>query len=121
IGCVSIILLQLFVFPITLSAFLLIVFLLIENRTEWINRYYVFIRFLLSRLHHPLQELKVEKLLVPGHFRLIEIFTLFKRNKTYEINISNKRKIKQLSEQESLHLYFKEKKLAETIEEIVQE
>src|SRR5690625_7082209 len=40
---------QFLFFPFTLSAFLLMIFLCMENRTEWKHRYFVFIRFLLIR------------------------------------------------------------------------
>lgn len=118
--CICVIILQLFVLSFTLSAFLLIIFLLMENRTEWKNQYYFFIRFLLNRFSDPPSEFSKEQLIVPGQFKLMDVFSLFKRNRTYNIIVDEQHNQKYLTEQQSLYLYFKEKKLAETIGEIVQ-
>ena len=119
-ACISIMLLQVLLLPFTLSAFLLIIFLFIENRAEWKHHYYIFIRFLLNRLNNPPTLLKKEQLIVPAQYRLIDVFSLFKRNKTHEISVKDTMDTT-LSEQQSLHLYFKEKKLTESIKDIVEE
>lgn len=112
-----IILLQIFILPFTLSALLIMIFLLVENRTEWKNHYYLFIRFLLQRLHEPV-DFKQEKLIVNRDARLIDIFSLFRRNRKHLIYIVNG-KANYIAEKESLQLYFKRHKLTETIGEIV--
>ena len=48
LSCICIVFLQLFVFPFTLTALLLMLFILLENRTEWKNHPYTFIRFFAS-------------------------------------------------------------------------
>lgn len=115
--CCFIILLQIFIFPFTLNAFLLILFLLFENRKEWVNKYYTFIRFLFNRLNQPPKDLEMEVILVPEQFRLIDVFSLFKRNKTHKIYIEGYQK--SISENHSLYLYFKERKLLETVGNII--
>jgi len=115
--CVFIVLLQVFMFPFTLSAFLLIVFLLFENRREWANKYYTFIRFLLNRMKSPPPDVRTEQLIVPEHFLLMDAFSLFKRNKIHEIRTPYSEK--SISEQQSLALYFKEKKWMKTVKDIM--
>lgn len=114
---ILIILFQLFILPFTLSALLIMIFLMIENRSEWKNHYYLFIRFLLQRLNEPVN-FKYKKLYVTAENRLIDIFSLFMRNRNHQIYVLN-RKVKFLSEKESLRLYFKQQKLTETIGEIM--
>lgn len=114
---VLIILSQVFLLPFTLSALLIMIFLLIENRSEWKNHYYLFIRFLLQRMDEPIP-FKEKKLTVTSHHRLIDIFSLFMRNRVHQIYFLN-RSAKYISEKECLHLYFKERKLTETIGEIM--
>ncbi|MBO1003400.1 stage IV sporulation protein FB [Pseudogracilibacillus auburnensis] len=115
--CSFLILFQLFILPFTLSSLLIIVFLLIENRTEWKNHYFLFMRFLLNRLHEE-SEHKVKRLDVPPDLRLIDIFAFFERNKKHHIYVNGQEK-EPLSEKKSLHFYFKEKRYNETIAEIM--
>ncbi len=115
--CCLIIFLQIVILPFTLSAFLLIAFLLFENRKEWVNKYYIFIRFLFNRLNHPSNEMEMEVIHVPEQFRLIDAFSLFKRNKTHKIQLKGSKK--SINENYSLYLYFKEKKLTETVGNIL--
>ena len=117
IVCMSLLLFQLLFLPFTLSAFLLIIFLILENRTEWKNHYYIFIRFLVSRLHYPPSTLKKEYIYVDDQLRLIDIFSLFRRNRIYEIGTEENKG--SISEQKSLHLYFKKNKINETIGELI--
>lgn len=118
ITCSSIVLLQLFILPFTLSSLLIIVFLLIENRTEWKNHYYIFMRFLLHRLAVENVNFPTKTLFVPSHYLLMEVFTLFRRNNIHLILINNDDDII-LTEKKSLTLYFKEKRYTETVGEIV--
>lgn len=117
-AAILIILLQIFVLPFTLSALLIILFLLLENKTEWKNHYYVFIRFLLNRFNRPVN-LQIEKITIPSTYKLIDAFSLFRRNRTNEVHINDPKKVYFLNEQESLYLYFKQNKINETIGDII--
>ncbi|MEI3605827.1 M50 family metallopeptidase [Pseudogracilibacillus sp. SE30717A] len=119
LSCFSLILVQIIFFPFTLSAFLLISFLIFENWTEWRNKYYTFMRFLLNRLNHPLECNKSEILIISDECRLIDVFKQFRRNRIHELQIAESEYI--LSENKCLRLYFKEKKVMETIGEIIRE
>lgn len=113
-GC-AIIVLQLIFFPFTLSAILLILFLIWENRMEWKHHMFTFIRFLLNRT----QENEEQTLSVPGHLRLMEVFYLFRRNRYHYISTEDEQK--GLSETDSLSLYFDKGKMTETLHELMQE
>lgn len=119
IVCSSLILFQLFILPFTFSAILIILFILLENRTEWKNHYYHFIRFLLNRLHSDVMYGSVYRLYVPSHYRLIDVFALFYRHKTHDIYV-NGIEDKSLTERASLHYYFKENNYRETMDEIME-
>lgn len=122
ISCVAIIVLQLFFLPFTLSALLLIVFLFLENRMEWKNQYYIFLRFLLNRFHESNNlYFKKMKLFVHPTDKLIHIFSRFRRNRVHKIYVNHFDTVHQLSEKDSLYLYFEKNKLNETIGEIVEE
>lgn len=109
---------QFFLFSFTLSSFLILVFLLLENRTEWKNHYYIFIRFLLSRLYGTNLNLETKTLYVPGDYRLMDVFALFRRNQTYEVYVKNSEK--NMTEKKCLHLYFQDKLYDRTIDELIE-
>jgi len=121
ISCIAIILMQVFVLPFTLSAFILIVFLYLENRSEWKNQYYIFIRFLLNRFHSNRGQFKKMNLFVSPSEKLINIFTQFRRSKDHDINVNYFGKVHQIREVDTLYLYFKKEKFNETIGEILEE
>jgi stage IV sporulation protein FB len=112
LACFVILGVQLILFSFTLSAFILVLFLIWENRTEWKNHSFIFMRFLLSRTG----QMKEDCLTIPAQMRLIEIFYLFRRNRTHSICVENNQR---LSEAQCLSYYFGERKLNETIGEIL--
>src|SRR5699024_8218181 len=63
--------------PFTLSAFLLMIFLCMENRTEWKHRYFVFVRFLLNRYEGKSAIRGVRPIVVPAQSSLMQVFALF--------------------------------------------
>jgi len=120
--CIAIIVFQLFFLPFTLSAVLLIAFLFLENRLEWKNQYYIFLRFLLNRFHEGnTHYFKQKKLFVDPTDKLIHIFSQFRRNRVHKIYVNHFDTVHQLSEKNSLYLFFEKNKLNETIAEIVEE
>lgn len=115
ISCLSIILLQIFILPFTLSAILLMSFILLENRLEWKSRYYTFIRFLINRrVKKNKQEIK--KVYVNQEMELMQVFSLFYREKYHEMYFENGLKLK-FTEEECLKRYFEEHKYSETLHE----
>src|SRR5690625_2930206 len=67
------ILLHFLFFSFTLSFFMIMLFLYMENWTEWKQRYYVFIRFLLNRYKGDLPIKKVHPITVPHQSTLMDI------------------------------------------------
>src|SRR5699024_4124906 len=67
---------------ITISSILIMIFLIMENRKEWKHRHYVFMRFLLNRYEGITQLKKVQPIYVSDKDKLMDVFTLFKRDKT---------------------------------------
>ncbi|WP_188453513.1 M50 family metallopeptidase [Virgibacillus oceani] len=119
-ACLIIILLQLFVLPFTLSSVVLMLFLLKENRVEWKQRYYVFIRFLLKRYQNRNLRINgVRPIVVPHQSSLIEVFEHFRREKKHPIYIiypDDERKA--IDENDCLRSYFYDKQYSKTIGEI---
>jgi stage IV sporulation protein FB len=107
-----ILLLQIFFFPFTLSAFLLFLFLIWENRTEWKNHTFIFLRFLLART----EQRKKATLAVSPQMKLMDVFYLFRRNRTHPVQVNDQYI---LTEEQCLAYYFKDKKLHETIGQLV--
>src|SRR5699024_11787358 len=68
---------QLFIIPFTLSSLLVMMFLLMENRTEWKQRFYVFIRFLLKRFEDRPSPKLVQPLFLSHQASLLIIFIWF--------------------------------------------
>jgi stage IV sporulation protein FB len=101
-----------FIYPsFTLSAVLLIGFLLWENRLEWKQRYYVFIRFLMKRHKNRMNVTRIYPLLVTPDMTIMQIFSLFKRNYRHHIYVKSQFNGQGgLDEQECLDTYFTYKK-----------
>lgn len=120
IACVLLLVLQLFFFPFTLSAFLIVIFLLKENRTEWKQRYYVFMRFLLKRYQNTAPVKDIQPIIVPHQSSLIDVFALFQRDKKHSIYIQfSENERKPIDENDCLHYFFHDKQYSKPIGEIV--
>src|SRR5690625_671379 len=112
-------LLQLFVFPFTLSAFCLMIFLFMENRTEWKQRFFVFIRFLLSRYEGNSYVKKVQPITVSHQNSLMDVFSQFKKGKKHPVYIyypNHERKF--IDESDCLRSYFHDQQYNKTIGEV---
>ncbi|MDL4841661.1 M50 family metallopeptidase [Aquibacillus rhizosphaerae] len=107
-------------FPFTLSAILLIGFIIWENRLEWKQRYYTFIRFLLKRHVEKPDMKKVRPIVVNPDMSLMRIFSLFRRNSNHLIYVrkSNLDQPFLIKEHECLDIYFKWKHYKATAGEI---
>lgn len=117
--CIIALIVQLLFFPFTLSAFLLTLFLLLENHSEWKKRRYVFIRFLLSRLKGGNSLKAVKPIIVPAQYKLMDVFSNFSRDVKHSIHIqlpNNKQII--LDEDDCLRRYFNHKEYDKTIGDI---
>jgi stage IV sporulation protein FB len=119
--CTSIILLilQLWLLPFTLSALLIMLFLFIENRMEWKNRYFVFMRFLLKRYEGDSTVNGIKSIVLPYNSSLMDVFSHFKRQKKHAIYvIFPDQKRKMIDEKECLRNYFYHKHYNKTMGEI---
>lgn len=115
-----ILIVQLIFFDFTLSVFFIMIFLLMENRTEWKHRFFVFIRFLLNRYEGNTSVKSIQPLVVSHQVTLMEVFKRFKRDKKHSIFITfpnNKREF--IDEADCLHCYFYEKEYNKKVGEIV--
>lgn len=117
--CIIVLILQLSYFPFNLSAFLLMIFLLIENKQEWKKRYYVFVRFLLNRYHGRSNVNNVSYISAEHTMSLHQVFQLFQKGKKHIINVSfpNQHSVL-LDENDCLRLYFHERKINVPIGEL---
>lgn len=106
--------------PFTLSAFLLFSFLLMENRKDWKQRYYVFIRFLLQRYEGRARLNHFRSIDIHYDARLMDAFNLFHRDKSHTIYVKlpNGRR-HALAEAECLHSYFHDRHYRKTAGELV--
>jgi len=112
---------QFLFFPFTLSAFLLMIFLCMENRTEWKHRYFVFIRFLLNRYEGKSAIRGVRPIVVPAQSSMMQVFAHFKREKKHPIYITypnNERR--SIDENDCLRSYFHEKQYNKSVGELVE-
>lgn len=115
-----ILILFLFVYPFTFSAFLIMIFLFMENRTEWKQRYYVFIRFLLRRYEGKGAVKAISPISVSHDYSLMDVFTYFRRERKHPIYITYpNHQRKTIDESDCLRSYFFEKEYQRTIGEIV--
>ncbi|WP_199868522.1 M50 family metallopeptidase [Virgibacillus senegalensis] len=96
-------------FPFTLSALMLAAFILWENRLEWKQRYYIFLRFLLKRyLKTTPEKTKIRPLIVNPDTRLLQVFFQFKRGQHHPVYVRQSAGISGLLEEKTcLHAYFK--------------
>lgn len=120
IASLFLLLLQLLLFPFTLSTLLIMIFLFMENRTEWKQRYYVFIRFLLKRYSGNTSVKSIQPIVVSHDKSLMEVFAYFKHEKKHPIYITfpNDKRVS-VDEVECLKSYFHDKHYNKTIGEIV--
>ncbi|MEN1970476.1 site-2 protease family protein [Lentibacillus sp. N15] len=117
--CLVFLVLQLFIFPFTLSSFLLFLFLLKENRMDWKQRYYVFMRFLLKRYQGDTPINGIRSIVVSCENSMLDVFARFHRNQKHAIYIEfpgDKRKT--IAENDCLRQFFYEKQYNKTIGEI---
>jgi stage IV sporulation protein FB len=119
--CVSIflLLLQLWLFPFTLSALLIMLFLFVENRTEWKHRYFVFMRFLLKRYEGESTVKGIKPIVLPHYSSMMDAFSHFNRQKKHVIYVTfSDQKRKMVDENDCLRNFFYHKHYDKTIGEI---
>jgi len=105
--CIVLFLSQLLFFSFTLSAIIIFAYLLLRNITEWKQRFFVFMRFLLQRYHMKRDKKHREHLYVPAEAKIIDILSKFKISHNYMIHIIqdvDRRKV--VSEESCLHYFF---------------
>lgn len=117
---VLIILLQLLLFPFKLSTFLIFIFLIMENKKEWDQRYYVFLRFLLQRFEEGAYVRGIDPIVVHHHMLLMDVFSLFRREKRHPIYIKFPEDNRQMMDETvCLRSYFYEKQYNTTVGELI--
>ncbi|WP_226036542.1 M50 family metallopeptidase [Aquibacillus saliphilus] len=118
---VSAIIIVLLFHPFTLSTTLLVGFILWENRLEWKQRYYVFIRFLLRRYTDGVKVKKIRPIIIAADAPLMNVFSQFRRNCSHHIHVQSNGhgKVNAAEEQEFLNAYFNFKQYQATAGEIV--
>lgn len=109
---------QIFLFPFTLTALILIAFLVVEIVKYWRNEYFLFIRFLLYRFHHRPKFKRKRLIYATKQNRLIDIFNDFYRYYDHRIHIPNHYSIPEVK---ALELYFQERRYSDTIEQLAKE
>lgn len=108
-------------FPFTLSSFFIMLFLFMENRKEWEQRYFVFIRFLLNRYEGMSHIKKMQPLYISQHHTLMDVFSLFKRDRRHSVYIQlNENRRISVDESECLRSYFYDKQLDKPVGEVFQ-
>ncbi|MFD2628678.1 M50 family metallopeptidase [Oceanobacillus kapialis] len=118
---VSFIVLQLFLPTFTLSTFLIALFLFMENQSEWKQRHYVFMRFLIKRYETKHAVLKSKPLYVNPDSSLMRVFSTFSQEKRHTIYVVNRYgKHQAIEEQECLRAYFKGENYHRSIGELVE-
>lgn len=116
---VILIILQFVYYSFTLSVILIMLFLFYENVIEWKNRFFVFRRFLLRRLEKPRGSRQLESFYVQNNDHVMNVFSKFKREKTYIFYVNGLPSVKRLTEKECLNAFFYNKKLTRTFRDIV--
>ncbi|GAA0601536.1 stage IV sporulation intramembrane metalloprotease SpoIVFB [Virgibacillus siamensis] len=117
--CILGIIVQLFLVSFTLSSFVLFLFLLMENRTDWKQRYYVFIRFLLRRYYGQAYVNGVLPIEVPHTCGMMNVFSRFHREKKHSIYITYPGSMRRsIDEMDCLYSYFHERNFRKTIGEV---
>ncbi|WP_067727283.1 M50 family metallopeptidase [Oceanobacillus damuensis] len=107
---VCVLLIQLLFFPFTLSSFFIWLFLFGENRSDWKQRSYVFMRFLLKRYEGESSINGVIPINVASDSTFLELFSRFRREKKHPVYIiypGNERK--SVDETDCLQSYFYER------------
>lgn len=115
LACLSLLVLQLVFLPFTLSAFLLIGFIILENWHEWKNRAYVFIRFLLYRKTYSQAGKRIKNLYVAPSCTCFAVCKQFYRDAYHEIHLQEGRE-RIISEEACLKGYFHAYKHGEKLE-----
>lgn len=110
---------QLVILPFTMSSIFILLFILLENRTEWKQRYYVFLRFLSKRFYGTSQPKRTLPLKVSDSNSLFDVFSLFIREKKHIIYISYPDgKKTSMDERDCLRSYFQDKHYNITVGEV---
>src|SRR5699024_11620440 len=86
-GSLFFLVIQILMFSFNLSAFLILMFLFMENRSEWKKRYYVFIRFLLNRYQGHSGLNNVRNISVPYYTPLMIVFFQFYKDEKHFIYV----------------------------------
>lgn len=105
-----------FIFPIYVKCIFIWVFLFMENRSDWKQRSYVFMRFLLRRYEGDAAVKGVLPLTVPSDISFLDLFSRFRREKKHPIYIvyaENNRK--SVDESDCLQSYFYEREYNQSI------
>ncbi|WP_174613933.1 site-2 protease family protein [Virgibacillus ihumii] len=117
--CMLGLIVQLFFISFTLSSFVLFMFLLMENRTDWKQRYYVFIRFLLRRYYGQTYVKGVLPIEVSHNCGLMNVFSKFHREKKHPIYITYPGSMRRsIDEMDCLYSYFHERHFRRTVGEV---
>ncbi|MFC2948479.1 M50 family metallopeptidase [Virgibacillus sediminis] len=107
-------------YPFTLSVFLIWLFLLMENRSEWKQRHFVFLRFLLKRYEGNNPVKAVQPINVNSDSTFMEVFSEFMRDRKHSIYISypdERRSL--LDENDCLRSYFHDRLYDKRIGEVM--
>jgi stage IV sporulation protein FB len=92
-----------------------------ENRTEWKQRFYVFIRFLLKRYEGDSHVKKIQPITMSYQSSLMDLFSKFRRGKKHPIYIHYpNRERKSIDESDCLRSYFHDKEYYQTLEEVAE-
>lgn len=101
------------------STYLLFAFLFWENRLEWKQRFYIFIRFLINREDFPIEQQKQQPIMAPKQTKLIDLFSQFRRDCYHEIFVQDSFFV--TDEQHCLHTYFYLKGHHATVEDVIRQ
>ncbi|GAA0442458.1 stage IV sporulation intramembrane metalloprotease SpoIVFB [Lentibacillus halophilus] len=106
--------------PFTLSAFLLFSFLTMDNRKNWKERSYVFMRFLLRRYQGDINVTHTGFIEVSCYGLLMDVFHKFYRDKQHTIHVIFPGGIRQsINEMDCLHNYFYKRQYDKPMGEIM--
>lgn len=104
---------------LTLSLFMLFIFLFWENRLEWKRRHYTFWHFLLLRCTALLENKRQQVIFSESQVSLFSLFRQFYRNRNNVIWINGRSE--ELSERDCLHFFLKNKNYHITLKQIMDE
>jgi len=112
LACVLILGFKFVFFTFHLGIFLIMIFLLKENKEEWDKRYYVFLRFLLKRYQGDASVQKVSPISVLPDTPLMGIFKKFYKNRKHPIYVSYPNYSRSFfDENDCLRVYFHDKQV----------